>query len=392
MKKNIGSLSLSGHKSKGSSKAVLRITLLQGLVLWSLMFFSAQIVWADPDGQSLAANNSSVMQSPVEISVQTFASPEEYFKANIPGRNRPSLTKFFTLTNPERSLEIKNIWSKVIGKGMYYVEYPTQELAKHFNEQVHFYQTEKYSLVVLTAMTTFSAVTWYFFADQGTMSQKSFLVAMNALLYGYLLVNVRNWQSYLKHSENVVEKIKQRQRSSEGITSNERLFANMSANFAFFLVYNLAVQGILSWSDLSQLLGVEMISFMLTNSVLGVATSGVWDFAFRNWFLESKISTTSLIRLNWLESLVMTTIHAFIAMGYPEGYMALAAHGTLGTASIILTTTKMASSIEKLKAKAHWTYQRGRMALKALTDVVSMRPKASDSSLSHQMCQGYLGY
>lgn len=381
--------------SNGFTDSIFKLSFVHWLVVWTLSFFVSQIVWANPDGQIPHDENHLELSEKVEISVKTYDSPEEYLSAN-PNASEDSaelpVTNFLTLTKPARANHIKNIWSRVINKGMYYVEYPTKELAKHFSEQVNFYQTEKYSLVVLTAMTATSVANWFFIADQGTMSQKSFIVAMNAMLYGYLLVNVKNWQTYLKHSENIVEKMKRLRRMQGDSSPSERLFANMGANFTFFLLYNLSVQGVLNWSDLTALYGHEMISFMLTNSVLGVATTGVWDSTFRKWFLEGKINTTSLVRLNWAESFVMTTIHAFIAMGHPEGYFALGLHGAAGATSLILSTDKVRSGISRLADKAKWTYQRGRVAVNALTSqaTTAIRQRASIGSASQQMCGQYL--
>jgi hypothetical protein len=326
--------------SNSFTNSIFKLSFVHWLVVWAFTFFMSQVVWANPDGQIPHPENHLELTDKVEISVKTYDSPEEYLSANQDTSTDKPVTNFLTLTKPSRANDIKNIWSRVINKGMFYVEYPTKELGKHFSEQVNFYQTTKYSLVVLTAMTATSVVNWFYIADQGTMSQKSFIVAMNAMLYGYLLVNVSNWQKYLKHSENIVEKMKRLRRMQGESTANERLFANMGANFTFFLLYNLSVQGVLHWSDLSALFGHEMISFMLTNSVLGVATTGVWDSTFRKWFLEGKINSTSLIHLNWAESFVMTTIHAFIAMGHPEGYFALGLHGAAGATSLLFPRIK----------------------------------------------------
>jgi hypothetical protein len=360
---------------------------------WTLVFFLAQVAMANPDGSNLAVlNANSNLQSSgspqVEVTLQVYENPEDYLNSDQAKTNTNQ--DLLTIVNPEQVLEVQSRWKKVLKKGMYYVEYPTTALKKHFSEQARFYsfkeKESRLNLMVLGIHVGASAVNWFVFADGATMEQKSFLVAMNAVLYAYLTVNVPLWQKVLRGSEIVVEKYRSFRKQPGG--SNDALIGNMSMNFAMFLATNIMVQGILNWSDLSQLVSGDLIRFMLTNSVLGVASTGVWDTSFRKWFKDGRVSESTLTRLNWGESLIMTIISSFIAMGYQEGYLAVTAHGVAGASSLILTSNnKVTRGLKIAKNKLKWVYERSRVKL---IDFMKDENSSFSSGVSANSCYQFI--
>lgn len=350
---------------------ISKINLIHVLLFWTFLFFISQVAFAESNSNVLLLESPIPKASSVgaegafpdiEVILQTYKTPEEFLASRQAKNIAATDENLLTFVNPDQSPEIVKKWGRVLKKGMHYLVYPAVALKKHFSNQVNYYKSDKMTLVVLTAHAGASAINWFMFADDVTIQQQSYLVAMNAVLYAYLTVNVPNWQKILKGSEIAVERYRKFRNTPSG--ANDALFANMSVNFGFFLINNILVQGILNLEDLSRLVSGDLISFMLTNSVLGVASSGVWDTSFRKWFMNGKISEKTLTHLNWGESLVSTIITSFIAMGYDAGYIAVAAHGVAGASSLILTSNnKVTRGLKIAKNKLKWAYQRSRIKL-----------------------------
>ncbi len=317
-----------------------------------------------------------ILANPVTIKVEVFDSPEEFLKSDqadhvadaAASSTDTSENVVSFVNNASSAVEVKKTWGSVLRtkfKSKFrYLEYPVLEVKKHFSDQINYYRESQLSMLVLTALigsTTFNLV---FFGHGLDFKTQSFLVVTNAILYAYLITNVKNWQAVLKGSEHVVEKIRGSKDETKHVSASSQIVGNLAANFVFFLTYNLTTQGIIHWSDLSQMLGGDLIGYMLTNTILGVASTGVWDTTFRKWFLEGRIATEKrLIALNLYEALGAAVMHSMISMGNNFGYMGLVASASVGATALVVTSNGFVKTTQKLKEKINWAYSRGRISI-----------------------------
>lgn len=371
--------------NKINSNSFSRLSFVHVLILWALSFFISQVVMADPDGSNIDMDGLSGLSQGVEVHVETFESEQKYRSSGLFKKlGLKGDLNLFSVANPNRILELSAKWPKTLKSGMRYLQYPKHQLKKYFSDQTSFYKTEKMSLVVLSAFTAASAVNWFVFADHATIAQKSFLVALSAVLYASIVVNVPSWQKLVDQSDRMVERVR-RNKSVDNENQNS-ILPSISANLALFLVYNLTVQGILNWSNLSRLFDGDLIGLMLANSAIGVVTTGVWDATFRKWAKEGRITAKKLLHLNWLEGFAMTTMHALISIGINDGYIALALHGAAGLTSLIATSKRVEDRLVKAKERLNWTYKRSRISVAHQSEVFGADSRGS----STQMCFDYL--
>ncbi len=326
---------------------------------WTISFsiiFNLNLASAEPEVQTPTQR----ADQPVTIKIEVFETPEDYEKSDLAKTIPKSSGNLVSFVNKEHAPQIKNKWGRsLLNKiDFRYLEYPVQQLKKHFSEEVNYYRAEKTAMVVLAVLIGSSTLNFIFFADTLALSTKSFLVVTNAVLYSYLIVNIPRWQKVLRASEVLVEKIKTRRSNSSDVSEISQVVGNLGANFAFFMIYNFTAQGIINWDDLSQLFSGDLLALMLKNSVLGMASTGVWDTTFRNWFLKGSIDKRKLDVLNWREAVVAGLLQSLAAAGHSAGDIGLMASGALGAGALMFYSDKANSFRDKLS----WVFNRGKFA------------------------------
>lgn len=341
---------------------------------------SYSYIWADESGAA------ELPSEDIQIIQNIYDNPRDFEREQ--GALAKADTNIISVVNPESIQEVKGTWGRSLAnlrQKMTLLEFPTKQLRRHFSEQLSFYENDKTALLVLTVLVGSTAVNWFVFADQYTLATKSFLLGMNSLVYAYLVVNVKNWQRLLTKSEQAVEYLRKHKKLKNVRPELDKSISTLTTNFAFFMLYNFSIQGVIHWSDINQLFGRDVINFVLTNSMLGLLSSGVWDTAFRKWYTEGRVNARGLSKLVWVESLAMVTLNTFISMGYTAGYIGIATHGTLGALSILVTSKKYSSKLKSYRQKVKWGFERGRAIVSSFN-----APLSSASTGGGRMCRGYL--
>lgn len=348
-----------------------------GILLSFAIVLSSTRTMADPN----ANTGTNVDVDQVSITKTVYENPENVPRSVMGSEGDLNL---LTILNPETASEINSKWGRFIKKGSYYVEFPVNAVKKHFSNQLDFYKTEKNSLMVLTILVGATSVNWFVFADQVSLESKPFLIGVNALIYAYLVVNVRNWQNILARAEARADSLRRYKKFENMKPEFKSGVATISANFGLFLTYNVIAQGIINWHDLSQLASPDLIGFMLSNTVLGVLSSGIWDVALRKWFVGGRINKDQLNNLTWAEALISTTVQGLISMGINSGYAAIAAHGTAGVIALTVTSDRGSRAVSSMKDKVSWAYRRGKLAARLVV------PPRFRSASSSEQCLTFL--
>lgn len=371
--------------------SIFKLGLVHWLVLWTLILFISKITFAESAPEIKLTEQSQVElkeSDPIEkidtaeslvyqkhspfrdlrVSLSTYETAEEYLQAkSVQNSLGLPTTNILTITDLDRAIDVRSHWMPIITEGMFYVEYPTVELAKHFSTKSTSLNKEKLTLVVLTATTSASEVNFYYLVDQETLSQNSFLLVMNSVLYGYLSIPQKDWQDSLQKSESIFKTLKERRSSFVSLDENETpVTTSISSNLAFFLHYNLSVQGILYWSDLTAMFEKEMIHFVLTNSIMGMPSSRNLDSTMGMWSREPELQRTSLVERGWAKSLLMTVVNVLKANEKLSGQFSLTSLDRAPKTAIFKFSSIPASGEDSETLQtAHWSFVRGHLEVKA---------------------------
>lgn len=334
------------------------VNFLLKYLLSFLILFNSSFAWSDPSKADPATISRT--EQPITIKMEVFENPDDFQGTDLSKSIPRAEENVVTFVNTAHAQQIKRKWgSALLNKiNFRYLEYPVQELKKRFSEEVNYYKAEKTAMMVLAVLVGSTAVNFIFFADTLALSTKSFLVFSNAVLYAYLIVNIPRWQKVLRASEVLVEKLRRHRSNAQDSSEIGQIVGNLGANFAFFMVYNFTSQGIINWGDLSQLFNGDLLGLMLKNSILGMASTGVWDTTFRNWYLKGSIDKRKLDVFNWREAVVAGLLQSLAAAGHTAGDIGLMASGTLGAGALMFYSDKVRPFREKLS----WIYSRGKFA------------------------------
>lgn len=344
--------------------------ILYVLHLLVLTLFATYVKAKEPDSNRPIEFQATVITNPAQLD-------EAINRINLTEQNGViqetakdlAVNNIISATDPEALKDLNVRWRALKNlSAVYHVDIPIRMARNHFNEQTSYYRSDKAAIIMLTVLTTNSALNWFILADGPTLETKALVVAVNAFLYAYLGVNVNNWNHLLEKSELLVEKVRSMRVLNKMSDKTASTIATTSVNFSYYMLYGYAIQGILNWTDISVMAGGDIFRLVLQNSMLGVFSSGIWDPVFRSWLKSGAISANTYKKILWGRGILMVTLSNMVAIGLQQGYVGMGIVGTTGLVTLVagskvaqgtrFISSKLQTAKDKLAIRTtSWTFK-----------------------------------
>lgn len=253
-------------------------------------------------------------------------------------KNLKDADNFISVTNSSLYLKLTKNWESLLktpNLRIVQIESLVQKVKKtprglktHLKDQVDFYKNDKVSVVMLSVLTVNSAAMNWLFMSEGTAAETAaIIVGINAILYAYIGTNIPNWRRLLAYSTKKVEKLKALKPFKNLSDESSVLISGMTTNFAYYFVYNYAIQGILNIDNISKILNLDLLGLILKNSAFGVFSSGLWDPVFERWIKAGHFSEKTAPYLYHTRSIFMGALTNLAAVGVSESYYVMGLSG-----------------------------------------------------------------